>query len=157
LTKEFKHLNVDIKVIGKNKHVVVEEWFGTRVAIACISTCVSHIKNMMTGVTKGFLFKMRMVYAHFPISVTIENNGKQVDVRNFLGEKVVRTVHMLEGVDVKRGTEEKDQIVLAGNSLEAVSQSAANIHNCALVRHKDIRKFLDGIYVSSRGHISADE
>jgi ribosomal protein L6P/L9E len=36
----------------------------------------SAIKNMMIGVTKGFEYKMRMVYSHFPINVSIENSGK---------------------------------------------------------------------------------
>jgi ribosomal protein L6P/L9E len=36
----------------------------------------SGIKNMMVGVTKGFEYKMRMVYSHFPINVSIENEGK---------------------------------------------------------------------------------
>jgi large subunit ribosomal protein L9e len=36
----------------------------------------------------GFKYKMRMVYAHFPISIAAENDGKDVVIRNFLGEKV---------------------------------------------------------------------
>jgi large subunit ribosomal protein L9e len=39
---------------------------------------------------------------------------------------------------------------LTGNSLENVSQSAADIQQSCLVKNKDIRKFLDGIYVSER-------
>ena len=31
----------------------------------------SHIENLITGVTKGFLYKMRFVYAHFPINVAL--------------------------------------------------------------------------------------
>ena len=31
---------------------------------------------------------MRLVYSHFPINVSIEKNGKQLAIRNFLGEKV---------------------------------------------------------------------
>jgi large subunit ribosomal protein L9e len=45
---------------------------------------------------------MRMVYAHFPISINIEAGGKKVAVRNFLGEKRVREVTMLDGVEVSR-------------------------------------------------------
>ena len=40
---------------------------------------------------------MRLVYAHFPINVNIEDGGKLVEIRNFLGEKRVRAVNMLPG------------------------------------------------------------
>ncbi len=40
---------------------------------------------------------MRLVYAHFPISVNIENEGTKVEIRNFLGEKRVRIVDLLPG------------------------------------------------------------
>ena len=70
--------------------------------------------------------------------------------RNFLGEKLIRRVQMAEGVDVEASKNVKDELVLTGNSLENVSQSAADIQQICRVRNKDIRKFLDGIYVSER-------
>ena len=54
-------------------------------------------QNLIKGVQAGFEYKMRLVYAHFPINVNIEDRGKLVEIRNFLGEKRVRTVHMLPG------------------------------------------------------------
>jgi large subunit ribosomal protein L9e len=42
-------------------------WFSTKKQRAGVRTVASHIKNMIKGVTKGFVYKMRMVYAHFPI------------------------------------------------------------------------------------------
>ena len=38
-----------------------------------------------------------------------------------------------------------------------VSASAASIHQSCKVRNKDIRKFLDGIYVSAEEHIVQEE
>jgi large subunit ribosomal protein L9e len=73
--------------------------------------------------------------------------------RNFLGEKIVRRVTMQNGVAVETTKNVKDQLELTGNSLEGVSQSAANIQQICRVRNKDIRKFLDGLYVSERGNI----
>lgn len=47
--------------------------------------------------TYGFQYKMRLVYAHFPINANIEDGGKLIEIRNFLGEKRVRIVKMLPG------------------------------------------------------------
>ena len=56
------------------------------------------LQNMIKGVTKGFEYKMRLVYAHFPINANITDDGTIVEVRNFLGEKRVRIVKMLPGI-----------------------------------------------------------
>merc|ERR1712223_1635921 len=104
---------------------------------------------MIIGVTKGYQYKMRAVYAHFPINCAISENNSLVEVRNFLGEKFVRKVRMHAGV-VCKNSGNKDELVVEGNDLEDVSQSAA-------VKNKDIRKFLDGMYVSERKNIVEDE
>lgn len=59
---------------------------------------------------------------------------------NFLGEKIVRRVTMRAGVDVEISKNQKDELVVTGNSLEDVSQSAADIQQICRVRNKDIRK-----------------
>ena len=110
---------------------------------------------MIVGVTRGFLYKMRFVYSHFPINVT--TNGNTVEIRNFLGEKRVRKVQLLPGVEYVRTASVKDQIELSGNDITAVSLSAAQIQQATNVRHKDLRKFLDGIYVSEKGPIPVVE
>ena len=67
----------------------------------CGRTCTQRggmgVQNLMKGVTVGFEYKMRLVYAHFPINANIENEGTKIEIRNFLGEKRVRTVNMLPG------------------------------------------------------------
>jgi len=151
LSRSFKQQNVDMKITGKkNRKLIVSVYFANRKQLACIRTITSHIQNMITGVTKGFEYKMRLVYAHFPINIVPVNDGKELEIRNFLGEKVVRKVQMLEGVKVERSEKVKDEIVLTGNNVELVSQSAANVHQSTKVHGKDIRKFLDGIYVSEK-------
>lgn len=120
-----------------------------------IRTVCSHIENMIVGVTNGFKYKMRFCYAHFPINVNCVKEGSSsiVEIRNFLGEKRVRRVKLLDGVDYVRTADVKDQIEISGNDLASVSLSCAQISQSTAVKNKDIRKFLDGIYVSEKGHV----
>lgn len=110
---------------------------------------------MITGVTRGFTYKMRFCYAHFPINVsTATIDGKEVvEIRNFLGEKKTRRIALLEGVSYFRTPDVKDQIEISGIDITKVSLSCAQIQQSTAVKNKDIRKFLDGIYVSSKGHM----
>ena len=66
---------------------------------------------------------MRFAYAHFPINVNVSNNDTLVEIRNFLGEKIIRRVQMLEGVTVANSTAQKDELILVGNDIQNVSQS----------------------------------
>lgn len=115
------------------------------------------VQNMIKGVTKGFEYKMRLVYAHFPINANITEEGSCIEVRNFLGEKRVRIVNMLPGVKIVRSTNVKDELVISGSDIELVSKSAALINMSCHVKKKDIRKFLDGVYVSEKTTIVKDE
>ncbi len=101
LERSFKFFKIDLSVVGsKQKKVRAELWLGQKLQIACIRSVTSAIKNMFTGVTKGFEWKMRCVYAHFPITVSIEKDGREVAVRNYLGEKMPRIVELPKGVQV---------------------------------------------------------
>lgn len=103
---------------------------------------------------------MRYAYAHFPINVNVDQNKEtglyEVEIRNFIGEKIVRRVVMRPGVEVATSANVKDELQVYGNSLENVSQSAADIQQICRVRNKDIRKFLDGLYVSEKGNIEVE-
>ena len=153
LTRDFKHMSMDLRKVGNT--IRVDVWFANRKQLATVRTVISHIDNMMVGVTRGFMYKMRFVYSHFPINVTL--NGDNVEIRNFLGEKRVRKVKLMEGVKYVRSADVKDQIELSGNDIAMVSLTAAQIQGQTNVRKKDLRKFLDGIYVSEKGPMAAEE
>lgn len=122
LSKTFTHVNLDMTKVSPTK-LRVKVWHGARKHIACIRTVCSHIENLIQGVTKGFEYKMRFAYAHFPINVNCVENGTLVEIRNFLGEKIIRRVRMLPGVSVSTSEATKDEIILIGNDIQNVSQS----------------------------------
>ncbi|WP_411025989.1 50S ribosomal protein L6, partial [Salmonella sp. s54496] len=109
------------------------------------------------GVTLGFLYKMRSAYALFPINCNVRDEGARLETRNFLGEKIVRNVKMNEGVLISLSKKQKDELIIEGNDVELVSSSAALIQQSTTVKNKDIRKFLDGIYVSEKTTVAVAE
>mmetsp|Transcript_5041 Transcript_5041/g.7609 ORF Transcript_5041/g.7609 Transcript_5041/m.7609 type:complete len:191 (+) Transcript_5041:472-1044(+) len=151
LHRNFKHLSVDIQVIEDGRVVKIDCWFADRKLSACVRSVSAAIKNMMKGVTVGFEYHMRLVYAHFPINVHIPSDKLSIEVRNYIGQKEIRRIKMLPGCTIEKGESSvKDELIIKGIDLELVSLSAALIQQSCAVKNKDIRKFLDGIYVSER-------
>ena len=163
LERNFKHVAMDLRVVDAAslgyteedgdkftaKYVKIDMWFANKKQLACCRTIISHIDNLFVGVTRGFTYKMRAVYSHFPINVNLASDV--VEIRNFLGEKRVRKVQLLPGVKFERSANVKDQIEFSGIDIAAVSLTAAKVQQITNIRHKDLRKFLDGIYVSEKG------
>ena len=144
---------IDLKSDSTKKKILLKVWFANKKRLSGLSTVSSHIFNLILGVTLGFQYKMKSVYAHFPINIITLDEGKKIEIRNFLGEKKVRQVFMAKDVSCKKNESVKDEIIVYGNDLDLVSISAAKIQRSCLVKNKDIRKFLDGIYVSNKGQI----
>ena len=65
-------------------------------------------------------------------------------------------VDCLDGVSVMRDPAVNTEILLSGNDIEMVSKTCALISQKCAVKNKDIRKFLDGIYVSNKGFLIKD-
>ena len=93
---------------------------------------------------KGFTFKMKIAYSHFPI--TVDTDGNKILIKNFIGERNPRITHKAGShpIDVKAT---KEDVVISGIDKEEVGQTAANIQKTCRIRHKDKRIFQDGIYV----------
>lgn len=154
LTKALKHVDVAFEKVS-NRQIKLYVHNGDRKHVATLRTVKSLITNLIKGVTVGYKYKMRCVSAHFPINVNIieEDSKKIIEIRNFLGDRKVRNVAIPEGVTAELSKAQKDELIVFGNSVEDVSQCCADVQQICRVRNKDIRKFLDGIYVSERGHI----
>ncbi len=89
---------------------------------ALVGAFVSHISNMIKGVTKGFTYQMKIVFSHFPMKVSVK--GNEFVIENFLGEKFPRKAKLLEDVKV---TVKGDIVTVEGIDREHVGQTAANI------------------------------
>jgi large subunit ribosomal protein L6 len=143
LTRDFSHAPIAIE--GEGKEIRIWAKWPRKKEAALVGTIYSHINNMITGVTKGYSYKMKIVFSHFPITVKMQD--KHVMIENFTGERRPRKVKTVGDVKVKI---EAEDIIIEGINLEDVSQTAANIEQSTKVRRKDPRVFLDGIYVYER-------
>jgi large subunit ribosomal protein L6 len=128
---------------GNNLKLSIEN--PRRTEAALVGTISAHVNNMIKGVTVGFVYKMKIVFVHFPTSVKVV--GKEVHIENFIGERKARIASILGDTKV---TIKQDDVILEGIDIDAVSQTAANIQTRAKIRNKDLRKFLDGVYVYSK-------
>ena len=140
LVRDFSHAPIQILLEGKT--VTVQASWPRKKEAALVGTVRSHIQNMIKGVTKGFTYKLKIVFSHFPITVKII--GKTLTIENFTGERSPRKAKIMGDSKV---TVNGDDIIVQGINLEDVSQTAANIQNATKIRNKDPRVFLDGIYV----------
>jgi large subunit ribosomal protein L6 len=143
LTRDFSYVPISIEGNGKTVRVWAE-WPRKKEA-SLVGTIYSHLQNMITGVEKGFSYKLKIVFSHFPITVKVQD--KTIVIENFTGERRARRVKTIGDVKVKVQSED---VIVEGTNLEDVSQTAANIEQATKVKKKDPRVFLDGIYVYER-------
>ncbi len=144
VSRNFSKIPVGVSV--REGKVVLSAYRKKKMDRAILSTCRSHVENMFKGVREGFNYRLKVVFAHFPITVKVQNG--EVHLENFYGERSPRVARIVgEGTTVKS---EGDDIVVSGPSLEGVAQTAANIENSTRVKKKDQRVFLDGVYIYKR-------
>jgi large subunit ribosomal protein L6 len=125
--------------------VVIEATLPRRRQRAAVNAIKSHLLNMIKGVTEGFTYKLRVVYAHFPITVKVE--GKRVLISNFLGERSPRIARIAGNTEVEvKG----DEIIVRGMNKEEVGQTALNIERATYIKRRDPRVFQDGCFIVSK-------
>lgn len=142
LEQDFSHLPVNFALDDGNLRVYAT-WARKR-EVALVGTALAHVRNMVRGVTSGFTYKLKIVYAHFPVTVKVNEKERRVAIENFTGEKTPRVVRIVGSASVKVVS---DELHVQGTSLSDVSQTAANIQAATKIKDKDQRVFLDGIYV----------
>lgn len=138
--KNFKRIPVDIKVDGKN---IIVKSLGTRKRdYAIFKTSESLVNTLIKGVQTGYTYKMKIVYAHFPITAKVKDG--YIHVENFQGERAARVSKIFGATKV---VPKGDDILITGPVLTDVSQTAASLQQNTKVKNKDSRVFLDGVYL----------
>jgi large subunit ribosomal protein L6 len=144
LQKDLTKLPISVDI--KDKKLMIKPPGTRKRDLAITNTAKSIILSMIKGVEQGFTYKLKVIYAHFPISVKIK--GKEIHVENYFGERAPR-VSSVVGDTTKVNIVGED-VIVQGPSLEDVSQTAANIEFSTKLKGKDQRVFLDGLYIYSR-------
>jgi len=143
LTRNFGHAQLDFEV--RDGEVCIIGRRLRRREKALLGTWRAHLANMVTGVSRGFRYTLKIIYSHFPMKVS--QRGNRITIDNFLGEKAPRFAPVQGDVDISiKG----DAITIEGSDREHVGQTAANLERATVVKHRDRRVFQDGIYITAR-------
>ncbi|MEM3153916.1 MAG: 50S ribosomal protein L6 [Candidatus Bathyarchaeia archaeon] len=140
LSRDFSYAPISMELQDKSLRIWAN--WPRKKESALVGTIYAHINNMITGVRKGFTYKLKIVFSHFPISVKVQDG--MVLIENFTGERNPRKAKIVGNAKVRVSG---DDVVVQGINLEEVSQTAANIEQATKVRRKDPRVFLDGLYL----------
>ena len=110
-----------------------------------IGSLIAHVKNMLTGVTLGHKYVLKICSGHFPMEVSVNNN--QLIVKNFFGERVPRVFDIKPGIKV---TVNNDRIYVESHNKELASQASADVEQLMRRPGFDARVFQDGIYLVNK-------
>lgn len=133
---------VSVQVNGNS--IIISSQKSTKRELRTINTLKAHIKNILGGFEKKYVYKLQICAVHFPMNVAFDKTKRELVVKNFLGGSVPRIAKILPGVDVKV---EKEIVVLESHDKEAAGQSAANIEVSTRITKRDRRIFQDGLWV----------
>lgn len=142
-SKKLEARGVAIKV--EDNTVVLESKNPKKLQKNLLFTYKAHLKNLVKGANEGFNYKLKICSGHFPMSVALKNNV--FEIKNFIGEKVPRTLVIKKGVDVQING---DVIEISGTSIELAGQVAADIEKLTRRPGFDRRIFQDGIYITEK-------
>ena len=146
ITKDFSHVR-GIKVSIEGNKIYFSTNFPKSGTLALTKTIINLIKNLIIGVQTNYKYICKVCYSHFPCTVEVKPDKKEIHVVNFLGERAPRVTRYLDNVEVKV---EGEDVILTGPDKETLGQTAANIQRCCRIRKKDPRVFQDGVYLYKR-------
>ena len=143
LQKDFKQRDLLIKI--ENKKIILQSGRNTKENKKIIGSVTAHVRNMLKGIQQKHAYILKICSGHFPMNVSVSNS--KLIVKNFLGEKVPRTLNLKQGIDVKI---EGDIIHVTSPDKELAGQVSADIEQLTRRPGYDTRIFQDGIYIINK-------
>jgi len=83
VSRKLEHAMIDVEVA--DGEIVFSTDRTQKDIKSIVKTFQSHVNNMIEGIQDEHVYKMKGVYAHFPMTVKKENN--KVVIENFMGER----------------------------------------------------------------------
>ncbi len=144
ISREFMHDRIEMRI--EDNKVVIYCALPKKKDYALAGTWKAHVNNMFKGVTEGFEYHLKILYAHFPMKVSVK--GDKVVIENFLGERAPRYAKIFGDAKVEvKG----DMVIVKSVNKEHAGQTAANIEKATRIKDRDPRVFQDGIYIVKKG------
>lgn len=140
IKRKFIFKKIDIKIEGKN--IVFTALKPTKREKAGIYSTEAHLKNMFKGSLESSVYKLKICSGHFPMKVSLK--GNVLEVKNYMGETVPRTLTIKPGVNVEI---KEPEITVTSPDKELAAQTAASIEQITRRANFDRRIFQDGIYI----------
>jgi large subunit ribosomal protein L6 len=138
-------LDKNIEIGHKEGTIILKAHKFIRKNKKLVKSSVAHIRNMIRGCVEGHKYALKICSGHFPMNVSVNNN--QLIIKNFLGEKVPRTLDLKSGANVKV---ENDLVIVESTSKEIAGQVSADIETLTRRTGYDGRIFQDGLWIVTK-------
>ncbi|MFH1240524.1 MAG: 50S ribosomal protein L6 [Candidatus Diapherotrites archaeon] len=143
ITKTFDMIGVVFKKEGNR--VQISTKYPKKKTAAMLKTAAAHLKNMINGLQEEYVYKLAIIYSHFPMTVTVKDGF--LEINNFAGEKKTRKAKIMANTKVEvKGKE----VTVRSHNKENAGQTTANIESATKVKGKDKRIFQDGIWITEK-------
>ena len=143
VTKTIKQHDISIEIA--NKKILLKSDGETKKIKKMVGTLTAHIKNMVKGSLQNHVYILKICSGHFPMNVSV--SGDKFIVKNFLGEKVPRTLKLKSNANVRV---EGDLVYVTSTNKETAGQISADIEQLTRRPGYDTRIFQDGIYIINK-------